>query len=194
MFSGKRFGSDRKKHKFQPKRFASTQSVSDFPPLLLAADAAFQISNNPQTTTKKHKHKPLQKPGHTALRLISLQCSISSLLIHLHQPLWLCPFSTDGPSYRPILVEGNGHSVLFNVILLWSYGWGLRWLIQRMLSQIIWCSPCDVEASVCFQCLQYEHPLGGFMQESGIRQNRYFASWGKVWVLRRRMLLATAIL
>ncbi|WZY98115.1 hypothetical protein YC2023_070444 [Brassica napus] len=96
MFSGKRFGSDRNKHKFQPKRFASTQSVSDFPPLLLAADAAFQISNNPQTTTKKHKHKPLQKPGHTALRLISLQY---------------------GPSYKPILVEGNGHSGVLHVML-----------------------------------------------------------------------------
>lgn len=42
------------------------------------------------------------------------------------------------------------------------------------------CSPCDVEALICFQCQQSEHPLGGFMQESGIRQDCYFALRGKV--------------
>ena len=31
-----------------------------------------------------------------------------------------------------------------------------------------------------FKCLQSEHPLGGFRQESGIWQDCYFATRGKV--------------
>lgn len=37
-------------------------------------------------------------------------------------------------------------------------------------------SPGYAEPWVCCQCLQSYHPVGGFMEESGIRQECFFAT------------------